>query len=115
MASQATRDPRKHTENMAELVEALSPVRERLDLHGEMLKRILQILTEEKESDGPTLFDLLADLIKRIDSQTRNLAVLTAAVSHLGTNLPLDLVKAIDDNLDIPHRTSGRPNGGDPA
>ena len=53
MAHKAARDPKEHTENMDALTEALSPIRERLDVHGEMLNRILQILTEEKESDGP--------------------------------------------------------------
>ena len=106
MAHKAARDPIEHTENMAALTEALSPIRERLDVHGEMLNRILLILTEEKQSDGPTLYDLLAD---------RYLADLTTAVAQLGINLPLDLVKAIDDNLDIPHRTNGHANGADPA
>ena len=115
MAHKAARDPKEHTENMAALTEALSPIRERLDVHGEMLNRILLILTEEKQSDGPTIYDLLADLIKRIDNQSRYLADLTTAVAQLGINLPLDLVKAIDDNLDIPHRTNGHANGADPA
>ena len=115
MARKATRDPKEHTENMDALTEALSPIRERLDVHGEMLNRILLILTEEKESDGPSLAELMGELIKRIDSQSRYLADLTVAVSQLGINLPLDLIKAIDDNLDIPHRTNGHPNGADPA
>jgi len=100
---------------MEDLAEALSPVRERLDVYGEMLNRILLILTEEKESDGPSLAELMGELIKRIDSQSRYLADLTTAVAQLGINLPLDLVKAIDDNLDIPHRTNGQANGVDPA
>ena len=92
MASKKTRVPEERSENADAAAQAMAPVLERLDLHGEMLARIIQLLTEEKGSDGPSLFDLLADLIKR-----------------------LDLVKAIDDNLDIPHRTNGHANGADPA
>jgi len=115
MATKKTRISEERSENSDAAAQALAPVMERLDVHGEMLKRIIQLLTEEKQSDGPTLYDLLADLIKRIDSQSAYLKDLTVAVAKLGINLPLDLIKAIDDNLDIPHRTNGHPNGGDPA
>ena len=87
----------------------------RLDVQGEMLKRILMILMEEKESDGPSLFQLLADLITRIDGQSLYLKDLTVAVAKLGMNLPLDVVTAIDDNLDLPRREDGHANGAGPA
>ncbi len=115
MASKKTRIVEEHAENTERLTQALSPIHERLDVHGEMLKRIIQILTEEKESDGPTLYQLLADLIARLDGQSRYLKDLTVAVGKLGVNLPLDLVQAIDDNLDIPRRQNGHANGADPA
>lgn len=112
MATKKTRIQLKPNENAEAAELALAPVLERLDVHGEMLKHIVQLLTEEKQSDGPTLYDLLADLIKRIDGQSAYLKDLTVAVAKLGMNLPLDLIKAIDD---IPHRTNGHPNEGDPA
>ena len=115
MASKKTRVPEERSENADAAAQAMAPVLERLDLHGEMLARIIQLLTEEKGSDGPSLFDLLADLIKRLDNQSAYLKDLTVAVAQLGINLPLDLVQAIDDNLDIPHRTKGHANGADPA
>ena len=115
MATKKTRIPEERSENADAAAQALAPVMERLDLHGEMLARIIQLLTEEKGSDGPTLYDLLADLIKRIDRQSAYLKDLTVAVAQLGINLPLDLIKAIDDNLDIPHRPPGHANGADPA
>ena len=115
MATKNTRIPEERSENADAAAQALAPVLERLDLHGEMLKHIIQLLTAEKPSDGPSLYDLLADLIKRIDSQSAYLKDLTVAVAQLGINLPLDLVKAIDDNLDIPHRKNGHANGADPA
>ena len=115
MATKKTRISKEHNENIDAAAQALAPVMERLDLHGEMLKHIIKLLTEEKQSDGPTLYDLLADLIKRIDNQSAYLKDLTVAVAQLGINLPLDLIKAIDDNLDIPHRMNGHANGDDPA
>ena len=115
MATKKTRISKEHNENIEAAAQALAPVMERLDLHGEMLKHIIKLLTEEKQSDGPTLYDLLADLIKRIDNQSAYLKDLTVAVAQLGINLPLDLIKAIDDNLDIPHRMNGHANRGDPA
>ena len=115
MASKKTRVPEERIENADAAAQAMAPVLERLDLHGEMLARIIQLLTEEKGSDGPSLFDLLADLIKRLDSQSAYLKDLTVAVAQLGINLPLDLVQAIDDNLDIPHRPPGHANGAAPA
>ncbi len=115
MATKKTRIQLEPNENAETAELALAAVLERLDLHGEMLKHIIQLLTEEKQSDGPTLYDLLADLIKRIDNQSAYLKDLTVAVAKLGINLPLDLIEAIDDNLDIPHRTNGHANGGDPA
>ncbi len=115
MTTKKTRIPEERSENIEVAAQALAPVLERLDIHGEMLKHIVQLLTEEKGSDGPSLFDLLADLIKRLDGQSAYLKDLTVAVAQLGINLPLDLIKAIDDNLDIPHRTNGHANGADPA
>ena len=115
MASKKTRVQEERSENADAAAQAMAPVLERLDLHGEMLARIIQLLTEEKGSDGPSLFDLLADLIKRLDNQSAYLKDLTVAVAQLGINLPLDLVQAIDDNLDIPHQINGHANGADPA
>ncbi len=115
MATKKTRVPKEHPENVEGLSQALAPIHERLDAHGEMLKRILQVLTEEKESDGPNLFQLLSDLIVRIDGQSRYLKNLTVAVGKLGKELPLDLVQAIDDNLDLSGRKNGHADGGGPA
>ena len=115
MATKQPRALREHPENAEGLAQALAPVCERLDIHGEMLKRILQVLTEEKESDGPNLFQLLSDLIVRIDGQSHYLKNLTVAVGKLGKELPLDLVQAIDDNLDLSHRQNGNAGRDGPA
>ena len=112
MSAKAPKQAKERNENTGEMPSSLTQIRDRLDLHGEMLRRILQILTEEKEGDGPTLSELLADLIRRIDVQTRTLADLTTGVLKLGQQMPLDIVRAIDDNLDPSERKKGgRPNG----
>ena len=115
MTAKKPRVPKEPSENLEGLAQALAPIHERLDVHGEMLKRILQVLTEERESDGPNLYQLLADLIARIDGQSRYLKNLTVAVGKLGKELPLDLVQAIDDNLDISRRQNGQADEADPA
>ena len=115
LMSKKTRVPEERSKNADAAAQAMAPVLERLDLHGEMLARIIQLLTEEKASDGPSLFDLLADLIKRLDNQSAYLKDLTVAVAQLGINLPLDLIQAIDDTLGIPQRTDGHANGAHPA
>jgi len=42
MATQKTRIPIERTENVEVAAQALAPVLERLDLHGEMLKHIVR-------------------------------------------------------------------------
>ena len=84
MPTKKTRIPKERTENADQMAQALAPIHERLDVHAEMLKRIIQLLTEEKASDEPSLYKLLADLITRIDGQSRYLMELTVAVGKLG-------------------------------
>ena len=112
MATKKTRPSKEQDESTSSLSQALAPVYERLDIHGEMLRGIIRLLTEEKESDGPPLHQLLSDLITRLDRQSGYLKELTVAVGKLGMTLPLDLVQAIDDNLDIPRRQNGHPQEG---
>lgn len=112
MPTKKTRVPKEHTENADGLAAVMQPVRDRLDLHGEMLRKILTILTEDKEGDGPSLSDLLSDLIKRLDAQSGSLLKLTTAVIALRNQLPLEVVRAIDDNLDGSGASKGQPNGG---
>ena len=53
----------------------------------------------------------MGELIARLDTQTRYLKELGVAVVTLGRELPLSLVAAIDDNLDIPRRNGAEPHG----
>ena len=85
-------------------------------VHGRLLHTILELLTANRDDDGPSLSKLIESLVAAIGEQTRALADLSVAVAKFGRELPLDLVAAIDDNLDIPRRTQdGSTNGSVPS
>lgn len=76
-----------------------------LVVQGEQTRSILQVLTAEKPSDGPSLAAQVGELIARLDDQNRHLKELTLAVGRLARDLPSDLVAAIGDGLDGLTRT----------
>lgn len=80
-------------------------------VHGRLLHTIVELLTAEPDNDAPSLSKLLEVLIARIGDQTTAVHSLTVAVRKLATDLPQDLVAAIDDNLDIPQRTRNGQGG----
>lgn len=84
-----------------------------LVVQGEQTRSILQVLTAEKPSDGPSLAAQVGELIARLDDQNRYFRELTLAVGKLGRDLPGDLVAAISDSLDVPARDGDghQPNG----
>lgn len=86
-----------------------------LVVQGEQTRSILQVLTAEKPSDGPSLATQVGVLIDRLDDQTRCLKELTLAISKLGRDLPDELVAAISVSLDTPPRNGSvhPPNGHD--
>lgn len=84
--------------------ERLALISGQLAVQGEQVRAILEILTADKASDGPSLATQIGELIVRLDNQNYHLKELAAAVGTLGRDLPLNLVAAIDDNLDIPRR-----------
>ena len=82
------------------LQSAMSLVASELRIHGECLQRILETITpEEAGQSGPPLHELLGHLIARLDSQSIMLKDILAAQIALARNLPLDVVRVIDDNL----------------
>jgi len=91
--------------------ERLALISGQLAVQGEQIRSILEILTAEKANDGPSLATQMGELITRLDTQTRTIKDLAVAVGTLGRDLPLDLVAAINDNLDIPHRNGGDRDG----
>jgi hypothetical protein len=99
-------------EGLTELRGAVALVAGKLHLHGEMLGRILEILTPEQVRAGPSLDELLANLIARLDRQAMMLKEILVIQGKLARDLPADLVRAIDDNLgDGGHTKGGAPGG----
>jgi len=88
-------------------------IAEQLASHGDMLRMILSILQQSGENDErPSLAEMIAALISAVGAQNQLLKGLVGAIGKLSRDLPLDLVTAIDDNLDIPRRAAngdGRP------
>ena len=85
---------------VAALQSAMVLIASELRIHGECLQRILETITpEEAEQSGPPLHELLGHLIARLDSQSIMLKDILAAQVALARNLPLDVVRVIDDNL----------------
>lgn len=69
-------------------------------VHGEMLRRIIQLLQTEPEQDGVDLAGLLERLIGEIDRNTRAVNILSEKVTALGQEMPGRIVEAIGDTLD---------------
>ena len=99
------------------LQSAMALIASELRVHGECLQRILETITpEEAGQSGPPLHELLGHLIARLDSQSIMLKDILAAQVALARNLPLDVVRVIDDNLGrvgppATDATDGRVNG----
>lgn len=91
-------------EDTSRMDERLALISGQLAVQGQQIRAILEILTAEKVSDGPSLATQIVALIERLDVQTRYLKELGVAVVTLSRELPLNLVAAIGDNLDIPSR-----------
>ena len=66
-------------------------------LHGELLGRIIEMLTPETEPSGTPLHELIALLIGRLDRQSLMLREILSAQGSLARNLPFDVARAIDD------------------
>jgi len=87
-------------QSIVALQSAIALIASELRIHGECLQRILETITpEEAEQSGPPLHELLGHLIARLDSQSIMLKDILAAQVALARNLPLDVVRGIDDNL----------------
>ena len=95
--------------------DAIQHIDDRLAGHGEMLKAILALLQAGASNDGPSLSKLLERLVASVDTQTKAIGALTTHIVKLRHDLPLDLVAAIDDNLDIPRRNGRGEEGGLPS
>jgi hypothetical protein len=106
-------------EGLTALRGAVAHVAGELRLHRETLNRILKILTPEQAESGPSLDELLSNLIARLDRQSVMLKEILVAQGEFARNLPVDVLRAIDDNLSgAGHtkegETGAETNGGSP-
>lgn len=72
-------------------------------LHGEHLERIIELVTpaEKEEGEGPSLEELLGNLLVRLDNQSAYLKDITVGLEKITRDMPLDVVQAIADNFGI--------------
>lgn len=111
MATRATWSDDERDEHASRTDEHLALISGQLTIQGEQIGSILKILTAAQASDGPSLAEKLVELISRFDNQSTYIKELTVVVAKLAHDLPLDLVAAIDDNLDVARRKGGDRNG----
>ena len=84
-----------------------------LRLHGEILLRIVQLLTPSEERSGAPLHELLAALIARLDRQSVMLKEILESQGALRRNLPADVAQAIDTTRSAPGAAPNGATGGE--
>ena len=99
--------PQSHDDKLDLLIGLVGNISTRQEMQGQMLLSILQFVAP-KEGAGPQLADLLAQMIAKLDNLSNVLHETTKEIARIGRNLPLEVVRAIDDNLGM---TNG--NGAD--
>ena len=85
-----------------------------LRLHGEILLRIVQLLTPSEERSGAPLHELLAALIGRLDRQSVMLKEILESQGALRRNLPADVAQAIDATRSAAGTGPNGAAGGEP-
>ena len=71
--------------------------------HGESLETIIRLVTPEQGSpkDGPSLEELMSELLVRLDQQSAYLKDITVRLAKITRDMPLDVVQAIADNFGL--------------
>jgi len=89
--------------------QGLRSLDERLRLLSEQQDTIIGLLTpkEKPKKDGPSLDELLAGIIARLDTQNVLFKDVSDVVSQAVTVLPLSVVEAIADAFGPPDGSSG--------
>jgi hypothetical protein len=80
--------------------------------HGEILLRIVELLTPKEERSGVPLHELLAALIARLDRQSVMLKEILEAQGNLRRNLPIEVAQAIDDGYESNGSVASGADGG---
>ena len=86
-------------EGLATLALALRIVNGTQRIHGERLDKIIELLTPESDGNGPNVVDVLSQILERLDALTRHTRTMTETLTEMARNLPLETVRAFDDNF----------------
>src|ERR1700739_2526639 len=96
---------------LGEVKAGLTTLTGEVHLHGEILMRIVELLTPRQDHPEPPLHELLAALIGRLDRQSVMLKEILEGQTNLRRGLPLEVVQALYDS----HRASGSIAKGAPG
>lgn len=94
--------------SLDEVRAGLTTLTNEVHLHGEILTRIVQLLTPSDEQSGPDLHEVLAALIGRLDRQAVMLKEILQAQHNLYRALPGEVAQAVDNA----NETGGAPVNG---
>jgi hypothetical protein len=83
---------------LGEVKAGLTTLTGEVHLHGEILMRIVELLTPKQDHPETPLHELLAALIGRLDRQSVMLKEILEGQTSLRRGLPLEVVQAIDDS-----------------
>ena len=83
---------------LGEVKAGLTTLTGEVHLHGEILMRIVGLLTPKEERSETPLHELLAALIGRLDRQSVMLKEILEGQTKLRRGLPLEVVQAIADS-----------------
>jgi len=102
---------------LGEVKAGLTTLAGEVHLHGEILMRIVELLTPKQDHPEPPLHELLAALIGRLDRQSVMLKEILEGQTNLRRGLPLEVVQAIDNSHGAggsvaKGASGGKPNGG---
>ena len=87
-------------QGIADLAAGIALVARHQTIQGEQLARIVGLLTpDEGEKTGPTTQELLERLLAENEAATATLARHLHAIGQAVRDVPLETVRAIDDNL----------------
>ena len=101
---------------LGEVKTGLTALAGEVHLHGEILMRIVDLLTPREERSETPLHELLAAMIGRLDRQSVMLKEILDGQTNLRRRLTLEVVQAIDDSHGASGSVAkgaprGKPNG----
>ena len=99
---------------LGEVKAGLTTLANEVHLHGEILMRIVGLLTPKQEHSETPLHELLAALIARLDRQSVMLKQILEAQTNLRRQLPSEVVQAIDNTRGASGSVANGVSGGKP-